>query len=316
MDVALGILGIAAGAAIIVGSAELFAEHLGAAAARLGMTTFALALLLAGAEPEELATTVTGSLRHVPAIAFGDVIGSNVAVCLVALGVGAFVAPLPFGPRVRLYALLGLPVGALSVAVAWDGHVGRFGGTVLVAAYVGYVAVIWIRERRPPALGETGEVEVAADAVASPRSVRDVMLVLVGLAGMVVGAVLLVEGLRSVTDVQATQTDLSITLVGFATAFELVVLAWSSARRGITEAAVAAVVGSFAYNATMSLGVAALARPLRVADAGSLHVPLLLMLAALALVLLLAIPPGRLTRGRGVALVATYPMFVAYIVLR
>jgi cation:H+ antiporter len=315
MDVALGTVGVLAGAALIVGSAELFAEHLGAAAARLGVTTFALALLLAGAEPEELATTVTGSLRHVPAVAFGDVIGANIAVCLVALGVGALVAPLPFGAKVRPYALLGLPIAALSVAIAWDGHVGRSGGIVLVGAYVAYVASIWVRERRPPTLGETGEVEVdAADRGA--HSARDVTFVLGGLVGMIGGAVLLVEGLRGITDVQATQTDLSLTLIGFATAFELVVLAWSSARRGITEAAVAAVVGSFAYNATMSLGVAALARPLRVADAGSLHVPLLLMFAAFALVLLLALPPGRLTRGRGALLVATYPLFIGYVALR
>jgi len=43
-----------------------------------------LALLLAGAEPEELATAVTASLRDTPAIAFGDVIGANIAIYLVA----------------------------------------------------------------------------------------------------------------------------------------------------------------------------------------------------------------------------------------
>jgi hypothetical protein len=35
---------------------------------------FALALSLAGAEPEALATAVTASLRDAPAITFGDVI--------------------------------------------------------------------------------------------------------------------------------------------------------------------------------------------------------------------------------------------------
>ena len=316
MSSPLGVLGILAGAALIVAGAELFAEHLAAASVRLGVSSFALALLLAGAEPEELATTVTGSLRHVPAVAFGDVVGSNVAMCLVALGVGAVVAPLPFGRKVRLYALLGLPVGVISIAVAWDGHVGRFGGTVLVATYCAYVAMIWVRERQPPTLGEVGEVEASAQDVAPARSRRDVVLVLAGVIGMVAGALLLVEGLRKVTNVEATQTDLSLTIVGFATAFELVVLAWSAARRGISEAVVAAVVGSYAYNATMSLGVAALARPLRIADAGSLHVPLLLMVGAFGAVLAIALPRGRLTRRQGVALLGLYPLFVGYVVLR
>jgi hypothetical protein len=45
----------------------------------LRVSSFALALLLAGAEPEELATGVAASLRHAPGVAFGDVIGANVA---------------------------------------------------------------------------------------------------------------------------------------------------------------------------------------------------------------------------------------------
>lgn len=84
------------------------AEHLADASARLGVSTFALALLLAGAEPEELATEVTAALRGLPSIAYGDVIGTNVAMGTVALGLGAVLTPLPFGRRVRRYALLGL----------------------------------------------------------------------------------------------------------------------------------------------------------------------------------------------------------------
>jgi hypothetical protein len=63
--------------------------------------------LLAGAEPEELATAVTAALRGPPGIALGDVIGANVAICLVALGMGAVIAPLPFRAGVMRYALLG-----------------------------------------------------------------------------------------------------------------------------------------------------------------------------------------------------------------
>ena len=43
----------------IVWGAEAFAEHLALASARLGVSAFALAVLLARAEPEELATAVT-----------------------------------------------------------------------------------------------------------------------------------------------------------------------------------------------------------------------------------------------------------------
>lgn len=42
-----------------------------------------------------LATSMTASLRDSPWIALGDVMGANIAICLVALGVGALIAPLP-----------------------------------------------------------------------------------------------------------------------------------------------------------------------------------------------------------------------------
>lgn len=42
---------------------------------------------------------MTASLRDAPAIAFGDVIGAKFAICFVALGTGALIAPLPFDLR-------------------------------------------------------------------------------------------------------------------------------------------------------------------------------------------------------------------------
>jgi cation:H+ antiporter len=309
----VAVMAVLGGVAGIVWGAEVFAEHLAPAAVALRVSTFALALLLAGAEPEELATGVAASLRHAPAVAFGDVIGANVAMCLVALGVGAVVAPLPFGRRVRRYGLAGLPLGAACAAFTWGGHVSRFGGALLVALYVAYVAGIWVLEGEPPALGETAELAEAADhpaAVARRRVGRDLVLILAGVAAMSVGATVLVEGVRHLAHADASQTKLGLTVVGFATAFELVVLAWSAARRGATEAVVAAVVGSYAYNATMTLGASALARPLRVTQPGQLHAPLIIMLLALVGVLAMARRRGQLARPAGVVLLACYPAFV------
>ncbi|MCU1484279.1 MAG: Ca2+/Na+ antiporter [Actinomycetia bacterium] len=296
----------ALGVAAIVWGAETFAEHLAAASTRLGVSAFALAVLLAGAEPEELATAVTASLRQAPAIALGDVIGANVVVALVALGVGALVAPLPFDRRVRRYALAGLPAGALAAWVAWDGEVSRPEGLLLVAAYLAFIGGIWALERRPPALGEVGELD---EDHAPGRVGRELLLVLAGVAAMAVGAIALVEGIRRISDVESTQRGLGLVVVGFATGFELVVLAWSAARRGITSAVVAGVVGSFTYNVTMTLGAGALARPLQVEDAAALHLPWLLMLVALAVPLLLSLR-GRLDRRAGWLLLACYPAFV------
>lgn len=313
----LWVLVILLSVAAIVWGAETFAEHLGMAAVRLRVSIFALSLLLAGAEPEELVTALAASLQNLPGIAFGDVIGANIAICLVALGVGAWLAPLPFGKRVMRYALLGVPLGVLATAFVWDGSVNRLEGVVLVGLYILYVAVIWVVERRPPALGEAEEVEEAQEKLGTATTIeklspigRELMLVLAGVAAMAMGAALLVEAVRQISSVEETQTKLGLTLVGFATAFELVVLAWSAARRGVSEAVVAGVVGSFAYNVTMTLGVAAIARPLTILDANFLHLPLLMMLASLVLVIALAAPKGSLGKVAGGFLLGAYPLAV------
>ncbi len=320
MRAGLEILAVVAGTALIVFGAETFAEHLSAASARLGVTMFALAVLLAGAEPEELATTVTASLRHSPGIAYGDVIGANIAMCLVALGLAATLTPLPFGRTVLRYGLLGVPLGAIAAALAWGGRLSRGEGGLLIALYLIYVSVIWIAERKPPVLGEAAELEEATERLSGQgpqirsRLGRDLVLVLIGVSATVVGAVLLVDGVRSLTHVESTQTRLGLILVGFATAFELVVLAWSSARRGISEAVVAGVIGSFAYNVTMSLGAGALVRPLRLTNPVQLHGPWIAMLASLTVILLIAAPARRLPKRAGWLLLTSYPV-VAWLVL-
>lgn len=319
MGDAAWVVALVAGVAAIVWGAESFAEHLSAASVRLGVSAFALALLLAGAEPEELATAVVAAVRKAPAIALGDVVGANVAACLVALGVGALVAPLPFGRRVRRYALLGIPAGVAAVVFLWDGRVARVEGAVLVALYLAYVGAVWLFERAPPVLGEAEDLVAAReeqDRGVRARVGRELVLVVAGVVAMAAGATLLVEAVRRIASVESTQTQLSLTLVGFVTAFELVVLAWSAARRGATEAVVAAVVGSVAYNATMTLGAAAVVHPLRVVDASPLHVPAVLMLGAWALVTVVGSLRGRLGRRDGIAFVALYAAFLAYLLLR
>jgi cation:H+ antiporter len=311
MTLALWLLAFLAGAGIIVWGAEAFAEHLGAASVRLGVSGFALALLLAGAEPEELATVVVAARRGAAGIAFGDVIGANVTVCCVALGVGAWLAPLPFRREVMRYALLGLPLGVIAAWMAWDGHVGRIEGGVLVLLYALFVGIIWHAERRPPALGEVGEIAKAREAARKPgRAGWDLAIVLAGVAAMAGGATLLVAAVERMSGAEAGQTRLGLTIVGFATGFELVVLAWSASRRGASEAVVAGVVGSFAYNVTMTLGAGALAHPLAITDAPLLRAPLVMMVAALALVILLAARRGALGRAEAGVLLLAYPAFV------
>ncbi len=66
----------------------------------------------------------------------------------------------------------------------------------------------------------------------------------------------------------------------------------------------------------MTLGAAALSRPLALADATSLHKPLTAMMASFALVILLAVTRGRIDRLVGGLLLAAYPLTVWFAFLK
>jgi cation:H+ antiporter len=196
----------------------------------------------------------------------------------------------------------------LALVALLDGRVGRIEGGLLVAAYVVMVAVVWWREREPPALGELAELTDGDDDDGGARSPAVSLLVaLVGVALMVVGGDLAVRGAeRVVESLGRSDSAVGLTILALATTAELFALVLAAVRHDVPEIAVAGVVGSAAYNATATLGAAALARPL--ATDGVL-VPAMLGVA-LPLVLLLVTRRGSLNRLAGALLAASYLAYV------
>ncbi len=311
MLIGLGLL-VASAVALLVG-AELFAEHAASAGHRLGVSALAVGVLLAGAEPEELITAVTAAARNRPGIAVGDAIGANITMLTLALGLAAVLRPLPLGGRVRTYAIGAALTGGVAAVCLLDGQLSRAEGAGLVAVYVALVGIVWRRERHPPVIGELGEALEGEDGDGDgdddgDRAGVGLVVALVGIAVMAGGGVLAVEGAeRVVAALSATDTAVGLTLVALATTAELLALAWASARRNVSELAVAAVVGSAAYNATATLGAAALVQPAAGIDVRAAAV----IAAALPLaVLLLGGRARRLPRAGGIALVVAYVVFV------
>ncbi len=308
MVVGFGLLAVSA--VMLIAGAELFTENAAAAARGLGITVFGAAFLLAGAEPEELITAVIASGRHRPGLAAGDAIGANLTMLTLVLGLAALARPLPFGGRVRGYALWSAVAGGLAALAVAGGIIGRWEGGLLVAAYLAGVALLWWREREPPAIGEVAETG-EEDGRSRPAALG-LMLALGGVALMAAGGWLAVGGAeRVVAALSLADSAVGLTLLALATTAELFALAWAAARRGVSEIAVAGVVGSVAYNATASLGAAALVRPLAV---GGILAPAIAA-AALPVALLAVTPGGRLNRQTGALLIIGYAGWVTAVLV-
>ncbi|MCW2572942.1 MAG: Ca2+/Na+ antiporter [Frankiales bacterium] len=311
-----GLLLLGVATVLLVAGAELFVANAAAASKRLGVTVLAVGLLLAGAEPEELLTGVLASGTGHPGLAAGDALGANVTMLTATLGLAALLRPVPVGHRVRVYAVLSSVAGSLAAVAVLGGHVGRLEGGLLVLAYVVLVGVIWRRERRPPSIGELAEIEEAALEDPEERGRAPgvaLLLTVVGLAVMTAGGDAAVEGAtRVVRSLRVDDTAIGLTLLALATTAELFALVLAAVRHDIGEVAVAGIVGSAAYNATATLGTAALVRPL---TTGAVLVPAV-GAAVLPLVLLALARDGALRRVGGAVLVATYASYIAFVFLR
>ena len=167
------------------------------------------------------------------------------------------------------------------------------------------MALVWRKERRPPTIGELAVVE--DDDEPARRPAVALALLLVGLVVMTAGGAAAVEGAtRLVEGTGATDSAIGLTVLALATTAELFALVLAAARHGVEEVAVAAVVGSAAYNATATLGAAGLVTEL---PADGL-VGAAALAAVLPVVVVAAGGRGTLGRAAGAALLVTYAVFL------
>jgi cation:H+ antiporter len=136
--IAGGLVGLAVGAHLLVGSATWFGRLFGMSELVIGVTIVSI-----GTSLPELATSVVAAFRRESDIALGNIVGSNIFNSLSILGVATLVRPIEADPEVILFEI---PVMvAFSVALlplSWTGkRIERWEGVILVA---GYLAFTWI----------------------------------------------------------------------------------------------------------------------------------------------------------------------------
>ncbi len=311
---ALGLLAV--GAALLTAGAEGFAENVTGAASRLGVSVLALGLLLAGAEPEEAITAMLASGQGHPALAAGDAIGANLVILTLTLGLAALVTRLQVGRRGLQYGLAAAVLGAVAWVFLLGGVLSRLEGLVLVVLYVVGVAVVWRREKTPPLIGEMAEIDekrAGGSDGGDAATGKALLMVLLGVLGMVVGGALAVRGAEGLVGVFGLgESVIGLTVLALATSAEMVALVWAARRRGLTELVVAGTVGAVAYNATVSVGLAALVNPLGLGR-HNVVIAVAGLTAVLPLVLLTSRRTGRLPRQVGMLLVLAYVAAVAFL---
>lgn len=289
-----GLVGLAIGGELLVRGSVAIAQ-------KLGVSTLFTGLVIVGfaTSMPEMVASVQAALDGSPGIAWGNIVGSNLANTLLILGVSALVMPIALVGTGRRDAVVALGVTLLLWLLAFAGLGARWIGFALLAGILVYI--VW-RYRHPGA----ALLEDEDDAGAPTGTVISVLLFLAGLGILVLGGNALVTGaIELATIFRVPDTVIGLTVVAVGTSLPELAASIAAAVRGKSGLAIGNVLGSNIYNILLiggvTMGIAPAALP---ADLLPLQLPLLAISAAATLALLWY--AKRIGRGLGALLLAAF----------
>lgn len=300
-----GLVLLALGAEGLVRGSSSIALRMGIAPLAIGLTVVAF-----GTGSPEMVVSLQAALSGSSDLALGNIVGSNIANLALILGVAALARPLHVRSAVlhREVPVM-IAVTVLLALLLYDGRLGRVEGTVLAAGAILYTVLTYRAARRDR------DAEVAAEfaheiADAPAGTGRAVTLVIGGLAGLLVGANVLVWGAVVIAQrLGMSEVVIGLTVVALGTSLPELATSVVAALRNDADVAFGNVLGSNILNILLILGVVAMIQPMSSAALRPLDIGV--MVGSAVAVYLLMRHGRRLGRREGGLLLVGY---VAYLV--
>ncbi|HRK19526.1 MAG TPA: calcium/sodium antiporter [Hyphomicrobiaceae bacterium] len=316
---------IIGGLLLLIAGGEGLIRGAVAVATRFGMSPLLIGLVLVGfgTSTPELVTSIEASMSGAPGIAIGNIVGSNIANILLILGIAALATPITVGKRAL--ARDGLIMIACSVAFVVVGRFLEFDrmvGAAFVAALCGYLFYAYRQETAGAPAGHTAAFEKreAHDEVYIPAGPSDaaksgsvwgsLLLALGGLAAVIFGGKLLVDGAVGLArSAGISETVIGLTIVAVGTSLPELVTSVVAAFRGHSDVALGNILGSNIYNILGIGGATALIAPTRFPPE-IVSYDNFVMLGAAVVLVWFANSGYRISRVEGAALLACYGLYV------
>ena len=293
----------------VVGLAALFfgGEYLvrgaSAIARKFNLSPMVIGLTIVGfgTSAPEMLVSVQAALADQPAIAIGNVLGSNIANILLILGLSALIAPLLIPVR-KLWRDLAFMLAA--TAVIWvmllDGQVTRFDGVILLAGLAIFLIVAFL----------TGKSDEDQSIEGDIPQWKAWAMTLGGLVVLVIGARLLVDSATELARAFGiSEAVIGLTIVAVGTSLPELATSVIAAIRKQTEIAVGNIVGSNIFNIFGILGTTAVLAPIP-ADPRFASIDMPWVAATAVGLTILAFVLGGLPRIAGALLLAAYGGYV------
>lgn len=319
---AAGFVLLLVGGDVLVRGAVSVAERLGVSALMIGVVIVGF-----GTSMPEMVTSVEASLAGSPGIALGNIVGSNIANILLALGLSALAAPLAISKSVaRRDGLLTLLATLLFVGIAFFLPLDRIAGTVLLVALAVYIWSAYREESRAAAAAKSAK-ETDDDGRLDPKSLSNgvaalgvrrqlampIAQTLGGFILLIIGGKLLIDGARGIAlEAGVSEVVIGLTVVAVGTSLPEVVTCVIAAVRRHGDIALGNILGSCVYNLLAIGGVTAMISP-TIIPPEIANFDNLVMLAATVAMLVFFKIGSHVGRVQGFLLFAAYIGYLAWL---
>jgi cation:H+ antiporter len=241
------------------------AEKIGLAA---GLSPFIVGVTIVGAGTSfpELISSLAATFRGVTEVVAANVIGSNIANILLIIGVSALMSK-----RLRVTKNLidlDLPLLAIStvllLGVVWDRQITLGESILLLVSYAIYMAytIIHVEETEH---AQTEQEQKEAKATRPKINVKDIVMLVVGIAALSFGAKYLVDALINLSSILDIATGvIAITAVAVGTSLPELLVSTKAALQNKSEVAIGNVLGSNVFNSLVVIGLPGLFKVLEV----------------------------------------------------
>jgi cation:H+ antiporter len=316
---ALSIVAVIVGLAVLVWSADRFVDGSAAVARHLGMPPLIIGMVIIGfgTSAPEMVVSALASLDGSPALALGNAYGSNITNIALVLGLTAVLAPITVQSGVikREMPVLIL-ITLFSAVLLWDFNITELEAWLLLAIFAVYMG--WSVYLGAKGKQDTLAAEFTQEIDSHPMAMKPAVIwLLVGLVFLVLSSRALVWGAVNISQaLGVSDLVIGLTVVAIGTSLPELASAIAAVRKNEHDLALGNVLGSNMFNTLAVVGIAGTIHPI------SLE-PLVLYrdwvaMAALTLLLLLFSLRinriGRINRIHGISFLAMYVAYCIYLV--
>lgn len=288
---------------IIIKSSDVFTEGSSKIAKMLGVSDFSIGITIValGTSLPELASDTYASYIGHGQIAIGDIIGSNITNIALILGMTCIIKPLVI-KHTEIYSgwIHFIILIMASAFMLITGGIGRIGGIVFILMYIFYLRYTISSYR-----------EMGVETIEKNSLVRDIIEILIGLIGILLGSRILVNSIIGLSiSYGLSEYLIALLLMSIGTSLPEFFISVSLARKGYMTMALGNIIGSNIANILWVLGIASIINPISISP--RLVIFHILFMLFLSLLLIIFKRSGYvIDRKEGLIFLVLYVAFIA-----